>query len=60
MWKYDSQTNAWQMIDPNSPATIRIPDGMSAGYISNQSMQFSSVMGPVTIYNVNFIAIMCD
>lgn len=60
IWQRAKQAGAWQMIDTGSPSTIRIPAGMYAGYIDNKSFMFSSVDGPATIYNVNFIVIMCE
>lgn len=60
LWQMGSQPGMWQMINPGNPATIRIPEEMYAGYIDNKTYVTSSVNGPATIYNVNFIAIICD
>ena len=59
LWKVGSQPDSWQMMNPADPATIRIPQGMYAGYIDNKTFVFSSADGPATIHNVNFIAISC-
>ena len=60
LWKEGSQPDSWQMMNPGDPATVRIPQGMYAGYVDNKTFVFSSANGPATIYNVNFIAISCD
>jgi rubredoxin len=59
LWKKSSQPDSWQMMNPGDPATIRLPAGMYAGYIDNQTFVFSSTDGPATLYNVNFVAISC-
>ncbi len=60
-WKPGDQVaDSWQMMNSGDPATIRIPQGMYAGYIDNTTFMFISVNGPATIYNVNFVAIMCN
>jgi hypothetical protein len=58
-WKQGSQPDSWQMMNPGDPATVRIPQGMYAGYVDNKTFVFSEANGPVTLYNVNFIAISC-
>lgn len=55
-----AQYGTWQMMSVESAATVFIPAGMRAGYITNQSLQFSAVNGPAVIYGVNFITIMCE
>ena len=55
-----AQYGAWQMMNIESSITVHIPAGMTAGFIKNQSLQFSTVSGPATIYGVNFITIMCE
>jgi hypothetical protein len=59
LWKQGSQPDSWQMMNPGNPVTIRIPQGMYAGFIDNKTFVFSSANGPATIYNVNFIVISC-
>jgi hypothetical protein len=60
-WSIPKETDkAWQMVGTGAPATIKVPAGMVAGIIDPKTFNFSSVNGPATIYNVNFIAIMCD
>jgi hypothetical protein len=59
-WQRASRAGAWQMIDTGSPATVRVPSGMVAGYIDNVSFMFYSANGPATIKNVNFLVITCD
>lgn len=55
-----AQYGTWQMMSVESSAAVFIPAGMRAGYIKNQSLQFSTVNGPAVIYGVNFITIMCE
>lgn len=55
-----AQYDTWQMMNVASSITVYIPAGMTAGYIKNQSLEFSTVNGPATIYGVNFITIMCE
>ena len=59
-WQADVQTHSWQMMDSGKSVTISVPAGMYAGYINNQTFKFTSVRGPATISNVNFVAVMCD
>lgn len=59
-WTYDAKTYSWQMMNTGASAAIRIPTGMHAGYLNNQSFNFTSVVGPATIQNVNFVAIICE
>jgi hypothetical protein len=55
-----AQYGTWQMMSIEISATVFVPAGMRAGYIKNQSLQFSTVNGPAVIYGVNFITIMCE
>jgi len=59
-WSKPNQPNAWQMVETGAPITIQLPAGMVAGLIDNKSYGFLSVTGPATIYNVNFVAIVCN
>jgi hypothetical protein len=54
------QYPSWQMISAGNPVNVKVPDGMTAGYVDNKSLQLLSVHGPATIYNVNFLVITCD
>ena len=50
----------WTMISV-APQTINVPEGMSAGYLVYVTKpEFYSVPGPVTIENLNFLAISCE
>jgi len=50
----------WTMISPD-PVLVNVPEGMSAGYlIFIERPEFYSVLGPVTIENINFLAISCE
>ena len=50
----------WMMIS-KSPAMLRIPAGMSAGYlVFSPSMEMKSVNGPVSIQNIYMVIISCD
>ena len=60
LWKRDAQFAAWQMITPGESITVQVPAGMVAGYVDNKTLQLFSVHGPATIYNANFVTIMCD
>lgn len=60
LWTADPQFAAWQMVSAANSYTILVPIGMVAGYIDNQTFQMTSIHGPATIYNVNFVAIMCE
>ncbi len=51
---------SWQMINSGDSITVKVPSGMTAGYIDNKSFTVLSVPGPATIYNVNFLVITCD
>lgn len=59
-WQKEDRFQAWQMINPGNPVTLRIPAGMYVGYIDNVSFNFLSARGPVTLYNVNFVAVSCE
>jgi hypothetical protein len=60
-WTRDmNQFPAWQMISTGDSVTVRVPDGMTAGYVDNKSLKLESIHGPVTISNVNFLAITCN
>jgi len=60
LWTADPQFAAWQMVSMASSYTIHVPIGMVAGYIDNKTFQMTSIHGPATIYNANFVAIMCE
>lgn len=60
LWTSDPQFAAWQMVSAAQAYTILVPNGMVAGYVDNQTFQMTSIHGPATIYNVNFVAIMCE
>jgi hypothetical protein len=59
MWKAGSQPDSWQMLNPGDPATLRLPAGMYAGYIDNETFVLRNANGPATIHNVNFIVVSC-
>jgi len=60
LWTFDSQFAAWQMISAGDSYTVLVPTGMIAGYIDNTTIQMQSIHGPATIYNANFVTIMCE
>ncbi len=60
LWKFDSQFLSWQMLSTSDSFTILVPTGMTAGYIDNATFQLISINGPATIYNANFVTIMCE
>jgi hypothetical protein len=60
-WMRDmNQFPSWQMINPADSITVKVPKGMTAGYLDNKSFQALSARGPATIHNVNFVVITCD
>jgi hypothetical protein len=59
-WTYDNQSSGWTMTNVGAGVTIDVPEHMVAGYMTMvESIQMVRVEGPVTIENVNFIAISC-
>jgi len=61
LWNRDmNQFPSWQMINAGDSISVKVPDGMTAAYVDNESFQFLSVHGPATIHNVNFLVITCD
>jgi hypothetical protein len=61
LWTRDiNQIPSWQMVSASASVTVRVPDGMTVGYVDNKTFQLLSVHGPATIYNVNFLVITCD
>jgi hypothetical protein len=61
LWRRDmNQFPSWQMINAGDSITVRVPNGMTAGYVDNETFQVQSVHGPATIHNVNFLVITCD
>ena len=59
MWQKSGAFAAWQMVNPIDSAIVTVPTDMTAAYVNNKTMQFLSVHGPATIYNVNFLVISC-
>ena len=55
-----AQYGTWQMMNIKVSIAVYLPAGMTAGFIKNQTLQFSTVYGPATIQGVNFITIMCE
>jgi hypothetical protein len=61
LWYRDvNDIPSWQMINSGDAITVKVPAGMTAGYVENKSLTVLSVRGPATIYNVNFLVITCD
>ena len=60
LWTYDTQFVAWQMLSASDSYTVLVPLGMVAGYVDNKTFQLVSIHGPATIYNANFVTIMCE
>jgi len=61
LWHRDeTQFPSWQMINAGDSITVKVPTGMTAGYMDNESFQVQSIHGPATIHNVNFLVITCD
>ncbi len=61
LWYRDvNDIPSWQMINSEGPINVKVPDGMTAGYMDLISFTALSVSGPATIYNVKFVVITCD
>jgi rubredoxin len=59
-WNRDiEQFPSWQMVSPTDSVTVRVPKGMTAGYLDNKTVTPQSVNGPATIHNVNLLVITC-
>ena len=59
-WTRISQSNGWQMMNADASATIRVPEGMHAAFMNNRTGAFSTIDGPATIRNINYVAILCN
>jgi len=60
-WSYNHDQQGWIFILADKPTSIRIPANMTAGYlVIGQSLQMRSVAGPVTLHNINFVAVSCQ
>lgn len=60
-WSFSHQEQGWILILADKPTSIRIPDGMSAGYlVIGETLEMRSALGPATVNNVNFIAVSCQ
>lgn len=61
LWTRDmNQFPSWQLINPGDSIIVKVPDGMTAGYVDNEAFEMKSIHGPATIRNVNFLVITCD
>ena len=61
LWYRDvNEIPSWQMTNSGLAIAVKVPSGMTAGYLDNKSLKVLSVSGPATIYNVNFLVITCD
>jgi hypothetical protein len=59
-WRRDmDQFPSWQMISTGDSITVKVPAGMTAGYVDNKTFSLLSVHGPATIHNTNFLVITC-
>ena len=59
-WTRISPSNGWQMMNADASSTIRVPEGMLTTFMDNRTGAFSTIDGPVTISNVNYVAILCN
>ncbi len=60
-WSFSRQLQGWIFILADNPTSIRIPANMTAGYlVLGDSLTMLSAVGPVTIHNVNFVAVSCE
>jgi hypothetical protein len=59
-WQYDQASGGWMMFSLELE-TVRVPEGMTAGYLTfSQSLSLSEVSGPAVIENVNMVAVLCS
>jgi hypothetical protein len=59
-WSFNRSERNWILILRGQPASVRVPDGMSASYpVIGQTLEMRAVLGPATVNNVNFIALSC-
>jgi hypothetical protein len=59
-YRDESQFPSWQMVSTGDSITAKVPTGMTATYVDNDSFKMQSVHGPAIIHNVNFLVITCD
>jgi hypothetical protein len=59
-WTRISPSNGWQMMNADASSTIRVPAGMHTTFMDNRTGTFSTIDGPVTISNINYVAILCN
>ena len=60
-WSFSHQEEGWIFILADKPTSIRIPVGMSAGYlVIGETLEMRGTLGPATINNVNFLAVSCS
>ncbi len=60
-WSFNHQEQGWILILADRPTSIRIPDGMSGGYlVIGDRLEMRTAQGPATVNNVNFIAVSCQ
>jgi len=60
-WTFNREEQGWIFILASSPATLKLPSGMSAGYlVIGDQLEMRSTTGPATIHNVNFAAVSCS
>jgi hypothetical protein len=59
-YRDENQFPSWQMINAGEATTVKVPRGMTAAYMDNETFEVQSVSGPATIHNVNFLVITCD
>ena len=60
-WSFNHQEQGWILILAGAPTSIRVPAGMSAGYlVIGKTLEMRTTQGPATVNNVNFIAVSCQ
>jgi len=59
-WSFNHDQQGWIFILADQPSSVRVPANMSASYlVIAQNLEMRSVVGPVTLHNVNFVAVSC-
>jgi len=59
-WARIGQSNGWQMMNADVATTISVPEGMHAAFMDNRTGAFSTIDGPATVRNINYVAILCN
>jgi hypothetical protein len=60
-WSFNHNQQGWIFILADAPTSIRVPANMTAGYlVIGANLEMRSAVGPVTLHNINFVAVSCQ